>query len=271
MAWQARPLGRQVLSSARKALNQWLDAPDDRRSRALFVAGTPHGGTDALVAALHRCQQVWTWTAGSRAFDGERLRAPDVVEALLWGTPADAVVFEVLHDVHLLDRVLEVHDGARAVWLARPWREVAEAAVAAAGDAPRKGVVALAEGSADEVGPLGVRVPEAVAEQVRACGPADLSAASGAALDWYVRTSFLFTLQLDTDPRALVLDTPQLAADPSAGLARVLAHVGLTPRGDLPPLSLPTAAPRAAVEVTGDVATLCDALWERVVTAAAPG
>ncbi|MCB9663197.1 MAG: hypothetical protein H6732_03720 [Alphaproteobacteria bacterium] len=266
MAWQDRALARQLLSNARKALNQWLDAPDDRRSHALLVVGTPHGGTGALVAALHGCEQVWTWGAdAAAAFDGEHLRPPDVVEALLWATPADAVVLEILGDVHLVDRVLEVHDGARAVWLVRPWREVAELAVAAQGDAALRAIQALADGTAEETGALGVRVPEAVVEQVRACRPADLSPAAGAALDWYVRTSFLYTLQLDTDPRVLVLPTPTVAADPVATLTRVLAHAGVSTRQPLPALDLAPSPPSPAVEVGGDVAALCDALWTRVV------
>jgi hypothetical protein len=239
-----------------KALDQWLDGADDRVTRAAFVVGEPDAGAGALVRALGAATQAWGLPAGSLAHDGDRLRSPAAVDALLRLLPADVVVIEAVADTAALDRLLSLHQGSRAVWLYRPWQDAAARAKSApdAADAALAGAIVRDE-------PLDPPLPEGLRERLRAALPSAPGPALAAVAAWCARVGGLVAHGWQDDPRVKVVSTADLAADPEGTLAGIAAFLGLT----APPavaVEVPVAGP--APEIAPAVASLAEALDRKV-------
>lgn len=220
--------GRRAALLAKKALNQWLDGDAGRVSRPLFVLGAQRSGTTMLCRVLERSSQVWVHPEKSTlAYADYRLRSPALVAAVTQLTPADVVVYKPLCDSHLGDRLLALHEGSRAIWAWRDPHAVARSAVAKWGDHQRTVVASIARGRARDMGWRGERIPPELAGQLAEVWHDDLSEHDGAALFWYLRNSFLFSLGLDTDPRVLPVSYAALVSDPVAAFRRVFDHAGL--------------------------------------------
>lgn len=254
-----------ALGLMRKAVDQWLDAPDDRRSAALFVVGCQRSGTTMLIDVLRKAPQVWVHPEKSPlAYHQFRLRTAAAIDGVLWLTPADTVVFKPLCDSHLTDRLLDAHPGSQALWLYRRWPDVAASAVTKWGHHQRDVLRALAEGRADSVGWRGERLPRLLVAQLEELVTPDLSDHAGAALFWYVRNSFFHALDLHVDPRVRLVRYEDLLTRRDDAFAEVcaFARVSLDPawlegvKSTLPPV--PT------LDVPPDVAAVCDALQARL-------
>lgn len=251
----------------KRALNQWLDAPDDRVATPVFVVGCQRSGTTMLIEVLAHVDDVWVHPEKSPvAYDDYRLRPPAVVDLVTRLTPAAAALYKPVCDSHLTDRLLATHPGSRAVWMVRRWPDVVRSAVRKWGAHQREVIEAIAAGRADTQGWRGERLPPGLVEQlagvVRDHGP--LSDNAGAALFWYVRNSFFFSLGLQHDPAVLLLRYEDLVRAPDEALPRVLAHLGVPydPRVAEGIVDTSTGRP-SPDDVPPAVAALCDALQAR--------
>lgn len=261
--------GRKGLDLARKAMNQWLDAPEGRVPKALFVVGCQRSGTTMLIDTLMKAPQLWSHPEKSNiAYDNYRLRPPAVVDLVIQATPADTVVFKPLCDSHLTDRILDAHAGSRAIWMVRNWPDVAASAVKKWDNHQAEVIRAIAEGRADEVGWRGERIPDALVAQLREVVTPELTEIGGAALFWYVRNSFYFMLGLDRDPRVKLVRYEDLVGQPEQVFPALFAHIGASydPAwiAGIQDRSSPVSRPEG---VSDDIAALCDALQARLQTA----
>jgi hypothetical protein len=240
----------------KKALDQWIDGADDRVTRAAFVVGEPSGAGGALVGALGSAEGAWALPDGSLAHADHRLRSPRVVDTLLELLPADVAVFDAIHDSHVLDRLLALHADSRAVWLYRPWQEVAALAPDPA-DTALVGAIVRDE-------PIEPPLPEGLRERLRAALPSAPGPVYAAVTGWIVRVARLMAHRLHTDPRVLMVHVADLAREPEAAVAGISAFLGL---------AAPSAV-RLDVPVPGDppsiaesVVSLADALHRTLVQA----
>lgn len=260
---------RRALALTRKALDQWLDAPDDQIARPLFVFGCQRSGTTMLLRVLARSPEVWVHPEKSQlAYDRFRLREPAWVGAVTRLTPAAVAVYKPLCDSHLADRVLALHPDARALWVWRDWRDVANSAVAKWGGHHKEVLLHLADGRFDAIGWRGERVPPTLLGQVREVVSDGMSEATGAALFWYLRNAFFHALGLDADPRVRLVAYEQLVSDPARVFEEVAAHAGV--RWDpswATDVDARSVGRRDEPDVDPAVARLCDALAEALATA----
>lgn len=254
---------------AKRALNQWLDAPDDRVARPLFVVGCQRSGTTMLLDTLMRAPDLWVHPEKSSvAYDAFRLRSPGTIDLVTRLTPAAVAIYKPLCDSHLVDRMLAHHDNATAIWLVRRWEDVARSSVAKWGAHHLDIVRAVSAGLGDTVGWRGERVPEELVAQLAELVSADTTAEEGAALFWYLRNSFFFALGLDEEPRMQLLRYEDLVLRPAPTFEPVFRSLGVgwEPDWVADVVSSSVSSERPAIDPR--IASLCDALQERFDTAA---
>ena len=245
----------------KKAVNQWLDGDNDRVSRPIFVVGCQRSGTTMLGDVLGRTDATWVWPENSSiAYDNYRLRSPAAVDALLWATPADAVVFKPICDSQYTDRLLALHPDARVIWLWRSWRAVARSAVKKWGPHQREVMKSIAAGDYDKVGWRAERLPDLLKAQLTAVTPSELGPETGASLFWYMRNSVIAAQQVAAHPRVTIARYAHLLQRPEANFRLIYSAL------DLPfdPATIAHVKPQATSDlaeiVHPDVARLCDAL-----------
>jgi hypothetical protein len=261
------------LEMAKKAFNQWLDAPDDREPFAVFVVGCQRSGTTMLIDTLMKAPDLWVHPEKSPLpYDNFRLRSPAVVQAVTSWTPAHAVLYKPLCDSHLIDRVLDLHPRSKAIWLVRRWGDVANSAVTKWGDHQLDVVRAIAQGRADTVGWRGERIADDLVEDLRQALPEDPTPHDGAALFWYLRNSFWRSLELSQDPRVLLVRYEDLVTRPAEAFPPIFAHLEVPFTADLLADVRATSVGRSpAPAVAPAVAARCDrlqALFDDAVEAA---
>lgn len=257
---------RRLARTAKKAVNQWLDAPDDRVATPVFVFGCQRSGTTMLIDTLMAAPDLWVHPEKSSiAYDNFRLRSPAVVEFVTRHTPAATVIYKPLCDSHLADRILDAHPTGRALWAVRAWADVANSAVKKWGDHQRDVILQIVHGRADVVGWRGERLPEAVVARLAELAAPGLSPAAGAALFWWLRNSFYLSLGLDQDPRVQVVRYESLVTRPHEAFVPVFEHCGVPYQAAYTAGIVPTSVGRApAPEVSPAIAAACDALAARL-------
>lgn len=257
---QQRANAKHSVRLASKALRQWVDQPDGSVSSALFVVGEPTTAWTPLIESLQHTDGLWVHTPASAiAFDADRLRSPASIALLTRLTPAGVVIYAASHEGHLADRLLDVHDTARVLWV----YERFEAAVERALDAsePQSALQTLrniAEAREHDAGWQGERLPDDLIADLRDIIHDDLTAADAAALLWWMRHSFFFSLQLETNPRVAITPAARLCQSADAedvfawiGCADAAPHMGTSPMTDLlhdapPPALDPRVSQRCA-------------------------
>ena len=265
-----RSMGTESLKIAKKALNQWLDAPDDREPRPLFIVGCQRSGTTMLIQTLMRAPDVWSHPEKSQlAYRDFRLRSPATVQAITAMTPASTVVYKPLCDAHLTDRILAAHPRGKAWWLYRGWRDVANSAVTKWGAHQRQVVSDIANGHADRWGWRGERLPTALVAQLKELVTPDLTPEAGAALFWYIRNSFYFSLQLDRHPSVSLIRYESLVSDPRPTFERLFRDIDIDFDtrwvADIVSSSIQKST---MAEPSRDIAAVCDALEAKLHQAA---
>jgi hypothetical protein len=269
MARSREEQAAEVARLAKRAVNLWLDAPDDQVSRPVFVVGCQRSGTTMLIETIAELPGVWVHPEKSPlACDDYRLRSPAVIDLLTRVTPAAAVVYKPVCDSHLTDRILAAHPSARAIWVVRRWSDVARSAVKKWGDHQLQVILDLAHGNTAAVGWRGERVPEAILAQLRELADGDLSPHAGAALFWYVRNSFYFSLGLDADPRVLLVRYKQMVGDKARTWPVIMDHLGVPYDPSMTAGIIDTSAGQPAPDDVPDrVRLLCEALAARFAVA----
>lgn len=260
---RARMFGRFV--------RQWVERPEGATSSPVFVLGAQRSGTTMLIDTLRKSPEIWVHPEKSNiAYQAFRLRSPETIRRLTALTPATAVIYKPLCDSHLADRILAEHPRSRAIWMYRRWADVANSAVAKWGGHHKDVMDGIRSGALHELGWRGERLPAELVDQVRAVTDADSSPETGAALQWYLRNSFYFLLNLDAEPRVMLQAYEPLVERPAEVFPALFDFVGVpfdaTYIDDVVPTSIGL---RPAPAVDPRVARLCDALTERLDAAAA--
>jgi hypothetical protein len=254
--------GTSTWNLAKKAMNQWLDAPEDLTPRPLFIVGCQRSGTTMLIQTLMRAPDVWVHPEKSQlAYNDYRLRSPATIEAITRMTPASTVVYKPLCDAHLTDRILAAHPGGRAWWLYRGWRDVANSAVRKWGTHQRQVVLDIAAGHGDRWGWRGERLPEALIDQLAGLVTPEMTPEAGAALFWYIRNSFFHSLGLDTHPEVSLIRYETLVSSPQDSFGPLFRDLDL----DLNPSWIDDIVSTSImksdmVDPSPDIVAVCDAL-----------
>jgi len=197
----------------------------------LFVVGAPQSGTALLLDALDAHSDIRVHRQGDRRAFGRDGRLRDLAERrrLVEGARCRWVVFEPLLDLQHLDQLLDVHPGARAVFVLREPRDAARSSFEQEGDAPLRSVRRLtreypcSHWTAE-------RLPEARADELTGLVHPGLDGVSAAALLWWLRNEIFFDVALDVrHEEVLPVRYESLVGEPESELAELFAFLGLEP------------------------------------------
>ena len=233
----------------------------------VWLVGVQRSGTNMVVRGLEEHPEVEVHNENDRAaFERFRLRPDPVVRDIVLASAHPYVLFKPLCDSHRVDELLALDtptDG-RAIWAYRGVDGRVRSALAKFGDANLRVLTEIASGRGGEAWQAQRLSPENL-ELIGSFDWASMSAASAAALFWYVRNSLFFDLGLDRRDDVLLSSYDALVSFPEAGTRAVASFLGLewTPGlaahierrdGDRPP----------RLELDARLRRLCDELEERL-------
>lgn len=214
---------------ARRRIWQHLHLDRSAPRRPFFVVGCHRSGTNMVMWTIEHSPEVWVYHEHrlSPAFRRYRLRSTGILEGLIRRSPAPVVVFKPVCDAHLTDRLLERHAGARAIWIYRQYRDVANSAARNFGDHQRDVLRWIVEGDTDWLGWRGERLSPEFVRLVQEVYRPDMPREEASALMWYSRTGLFLELGLDQDERVLLVRYEDLVSGAVEPFRRLFAFLGI--------------------------------------------
>jgi hypothetical protein len=205
-------------------------------ARGAFVVGCQRSGTDMTLWTLDKSRDVDRYDENHRAaFRDCRIRDRETRERLIARSNAKRVIFKPVCDSHNTAKLLDDHDGAKAIWVYRHYRDVANSAVARWGDMNLRYVRDLARGGGD----WGRRqwnreliTPERQAEIEHWCA-GDLNAHGAAAVYWLLVNRTFFDQQLNRHDRVTVARYEDLVTSPEPEFRRICDALDVEFRGEM--------------------------------------
>lgn len=223
-------LMRYSLERSRKWRALWRTPHPTTRKTPVFIAGCNRSGTNMVCEAIGLSSHGWDYRERefSPAFSAYYLRGDWVIEQLIRRTPAPVVSFGSILDSQFTDRLLARFEGAKAIWVYRRYEDVANSCARMRwGPELTDFARWIAGGELERLGARGERVaPETIRlfeEQV----DEDLSLEDAASLYWYLRNRIYFDLQLDRDPRVLLVQYEHAVLHKERAFRRIFDFLGI--------------------------------------------
>ena len=197
----------------------------------VFVLGCQRSGTTLVLNVAGRSPKVHSYHEG----DGVildlgyfRIISEDAIREAIAKTPEPIMLFKPLNDSQYADRLLGLHKNAKAIWIYRHYRDVADSAVKIWGDVQRTIMLQVSEGVYTDPGnkAIGERVTSENLKMVKRVTAKGLSSGEGAALLWYLRNSIYFDLGLQDDPRVLLCKYEDLVREPDKQFEALFKFIG---------------------------------------------
>jgi hypothetical protein len=161
-----------------------------------------------------------------RAFDDNwRLLPKPIIENLIGTTHAPIIVFKPLCDSHLADQLLTDYPGSKAIWIYRQYTDVASSIAHKWGEHLKDVMRQITVSDKQSLNWRGERLSQKDINQVRQLYSPRMTFADAAALMWYLRNQWYFSLGLDLDPRVLLVRYESLVQAPEDGFKRILNFV----------------------------------------------
>jgi len=209
----------------------WRYAHYRRQKTPVFVLGCQRSGTTLLLEVVGRSPKVYSYhEQDSTILDANdfRLLSYDAVRKAMVRTPEPITLFKPLNDSQYADRLLEIHENAKVIWLYRHYRDVVDSAVKKWGDAHKSMVLEVSSGIYSDAAnrAIGERVTPENLELVKRLVKKDLSPSDGAALLWYLRNSIYFDINLGTDMRTKLFRYRYLVTRPEEEFGKVFQFIG---------------------------------------------
>lgn len=249
----------------------------------LLIIGCQRSGTTALLRAMRRDWNTYAFLESS-VLNVEpqsrrglprvhtkltlRWRPFDEVAALIRRKRYPLVVTKPLPEMHRTRDLLDKIENAQCLWMFRHYRDVAASIVRTWPDDVHirnlEPIVRRERGNWRS---------EFVSDDVRALIArhygVDMSPHDGGALFWYARNRMLLDLQLDSDPRCMMLQYDDFASEPAACMRDVYEFVDARyPGPHLVRTIRATSIGRGSgVSLNGEVEAYCESLWNKLLGA----
>ncbi len=196
----------------------------------VFVVGCNRSGTNMVCAALGKSPHGWAYQESelSLAFSAYHLRADSIIKWLIRHTPAPLVSFGSILDSQSTDELLSRFDGAKAIWVYRRYEDVANSCARMQWGHSLKDLVRwAARGEFEKLGARGRRISSDTVQLFGELIGEDLSNEAAACLYWYMRNQLYFDLNLDQDPRVLIVQYEDTVQNPVQAFRRIFHFLGL--------------------------------------------
>ncbi|MGH2539360.1 MAG: oligosaccharide flippase family protein [Actinomycetota bacterium] len=229
----ANPLVR-VRRSLRKGRYRWTSGERDEPAKPVFLVGAQRSGTNMITHGLDEAPEFQVYNEGhTKAFEDYRLRPLPTIRSLIDDSRADFVLFKPLCDSHRAPELLDYfRPGARVIWAFRDVEGRTRSALAKFGDSNLQVLRAYAAGEADHAWQV-----QGISQEneafIRSFDFDRLSAASGAALFWYVRNSLYFEMGLDRRLDTVLVSYDRFLAEPERAARALCTFLGLGYRAQL--------------------------------------
>jgi hypothetical protein len=152
----------------------------------------------------------------------------------------------------------------KAIWVYRDYEGRVRSAVAKFGTSNLGALQDLVAGERLDSWQL-QRLDDDQIELVRRLDPARMSAEEGAALFWYLRNSFFFSLGLDTRPDVTIVSYDRIVAEPLVTMSEIDAFIGVPLRALRASHVRPRPSTyRGLLALRPDVRALCEEMQERL-------
>lgn len=225
---------RTVLRRAMQRYRKWKQLRrtphPSMEKRPVFVVGCNRSGTNMVCAGIGRSPHGWAYQESefSLAFNAYYLRPAWILERLIRHTPAPVVAFGSILDSQFTGDLLSRFPGARAAWVYRRYEDVANSCARKKwGDHLKDLARWVAHGELERLGARGERISS---ETVRLFGELfreDLSKEDYGCLYWYLRNHLYFELELDKDPRVLIVQYEDAVLNREGAFRRLFDFLGL--------------------------------------------
>jgi hypothetical protein len=219
---------RRIIAAAKKILRY---AHYSKVKTPVFVLGCQRSGTTLVLNVAGRSPKVHSYHEGDGVIlDVEyfRIISEDAVRKAIDKTPEPIILFKPLNDSQYVDRLLGMHENAKAIWLYRHYRDVVDSAIKLWGDAQRTIMHEVSKGVYTDPGSraVGERVTPENLEMVKRFTAKGLSPGDGAALLWYLRNSIYFDLGLQTNPRVQLCKYEDLVRESGKRFEAIFKFIG---------------------------------------------
>jgi Sulfotransferase domain len=209
-----------------------LGIAGNRQQCAIFVVGCQRSGTTMLINVLGKSAECRVYPEGNgnnAAYAHYRLRSNQTVKHLIQKSDKPTVVLKPVLDSQNTDLLLDLYPNAKAIWIYRDYLDVVNSSVKKWQGAQKDIMYGIAAGIQRDPKHHQYAIAERMSDRtlnlVRTlCNPG-MSPEDGAALLWYVRNLIYFDLELEKDPRVLLVRYEDLVTRPQQYFPRIFGFI----------------------------------------------
>lgn len=231
--------------------------------QTILVAGCQRSGTNMLMDMLDLSFSTDVFhERDSRAFDNYQMREQSIIHSLKARSLAPTFVIKTLCELETIPQLQLTLAPAKVVWIYRDYRDVVNSMLKSFRNQAKQ-ITRLSSGEDDSWWGKGLSLENLTLLQRLVTE--DISDADAAALQWYVRNSLLFELDLLADANVLLINYEQLVTEPQSVLADVFAFCNLNYESQFgEQIFAHSVGKQNARQFRPDIAELCDGLFERL-------
>lgn len=259
-------VARERLRRRAKAARQRAHYSPGGEKQVLFILGCQRSGTTMLSELYDLAPEVWMYGENDADIAREfRILPAEELRQVIAARPAPVLVFKPICDSQRADELLAEHPEARAVWLYRRYQDVANSATTKWNEHQVDLIRRIVDNEYASLKWRGERLDEEARELARRLYRPDMQPAAGAALFWYIRNRFYYTLGLDRDDRVMLQQYEDLVQHPERCLPRLFAHAGAAYDSRYAaPVRTSSIGLREFPEIEPEIRALCDDMLARL-------
>jgi hypothetical protein len=262
-----RQLGTDLSLARRKRAYRRQQGPTGL-ARACFVVGCQRSGTDMVLWTLDKSMDVDRYDENARAaFCDCRIKDRQTREALVSRSNAKRVIFKPVCDSHKTGELVAGHEDARAVWVYRDYRDVANSAVQRWGEMSLDWVRDLARGGGDWGRRQWNRELMNSERQARIEELCDenLNPHGAAAVFWYLVNESFFDQELAAHPLVTVARYEDLVTSPESQFRRLCEFFGVEYRNEMVrSIFVSSVRKRSKAPISPKISALCEKTMSRL-------
>ena len=261
---------RRLLGVCKQIRRMFAPRPDWADKTVLAILGCQRSGTTLVQEILQRDRRSKVYPEFSKLSDQDRefrirLNPLDSVRRTLQADRAKLIVLKPLVESQNALKLLDAFDNAKILWMYRDFRDAAVSSINTFG--PSAGAYDLqcvidnrrgdwrSEGLSDELRDIAA-----------ANFSPDMPPHEAAALFWFLRNSWFFEQNLQTNERVTICRYGRLVAEPKAEIEKLYNFIGhkLPNRRILPHIRRDSIGQGGGLEFSENIERLCTSLLERL-------